>query len=215
MSQSDRDKWNQRYREGAYSERSHPAVFLTAQMPIVLGQQTAARTSDHLRALDLACGAGRNAFYLADLGYHVDAVDVSADAIARARSNNTDQQNIRWIEYDLDDGLPPEILSESQQYDLVIMIRYLDVALAQAAALQLRPGGYLVCEAHLVTDQEVAGPSGSAFRAVPGELREAARGLELVSYWEGITQDPDNQPVALARLVAHAVGESGDHRTSA
>lgn len=198
MSQTDREKWNQRYREGAYNERLHPAVFLAEEMPGILNAQQAVAGTP-LCALDLACGAGRNAFYLAESGYRVDAIDVSAEALARAQSSDqTGGRQIHWIEHDLDSGLPPGL----PRYDLAIMIRYLDIDLARAAARQLLPGGYLVCEVHLVTDQDVTGPSGPAFRASRGQLKEAAEGLELVSYWEGITRDPDNQPVALARLVA-------------
>ena len=202
MSQSDRKKWDQRYRDGAYSERPHPAVFLVAQLAGILSRS---KVNLHapLRALDLACGAGRNAFFLAGAGYQVDAIDVSGEALARAQRADRNQaesneERIRWIEHDLDKGLPQDL----PQYDLAIIIRYLDTHLAKSAARQLRPGGYLICEAHLLTDQTVAGPSGAAFRASPGELRGAAQGLELLSYWEGITQDPNNQPVALARLVA-------------
>lgn len=198
LSQSDREKWNQRYREGAYAERVHPAAFLAEQVPGICALQEETATQPP-RALDLACGAGRNAFYLAESGYLVDAIDVSAEALARARgSDRAAAQRIQWIEHDLDHGLPPDL----PLYDLAIIIRYLDIDLARLAACQLRPGGILVCEAHLITDQEVAGPSGAAFRARVGQLREAAEGLELVSYWEGITRDPDDQPVALARLVA-------------
>lgn len=199
MSQSDREKWNQRYRDGAYSERQHPAMYLAEQLPYILSMTRVTAGDEPLHALDLACGAGRNAFYLAESGYHVDAIDVSAEALARAQRSDRDQaERIHWIEHDLDKGLPPDL----PLYDLAIIIRYLDIDLARTAARQLRPGGYLVCEVHLATDQPVAGPSGSAFRAGPGELKAAAHGLELVSYWEGIMQDPDNQPMALARLVA-------------
>ena len=197
MSQTDRDKWNQRYREGAYSERPHPAAFLAEQLSdIRLRQKAVAGEPQH--ALDLACGAGRNAFFLAEAGYIVDAIDVSAEALSRAQSTpHAHGGNIHWIEHDLDHGLPPDL----PLYDLAIIIRYFDIDLAKAAARQLRLGGYLVCETHLVTDKDVAGPSSSAFRAGPGQLREVADGLELISYWEGITRDPDDQSVALARLV--------------
>lgn len=198
LSQSDREKWNQRYREGAYSLRVHPAAFLAEQVPGILAAQRGAAAHSR-RALDLACGAGRNAFYLAESGYKVDAIDVSAEALAKARnSSRVTAERIQWIEHDLDHGLPPDL----PQYDLAIIIRYLDIELAKAAARRLCPDGVLLCEAHLVTDQVVAGPNGPAFRASAGQLKEAAEGLELISYWEGITRDPDDQPVALARLVA-------------
>ncbi len=74
MSRSDRDKWNDRYRRGAYRERSQPSVLVKEYVPDIFASQQAANGGDGtLRALDLACGAGRNALYLARLGYGVDA----------------------------------------------------------------------------------------------------------------------------------------------
>lgn len=200
MSQVDRDKWNQRYRDGAYAERGHPAAFLLDQVPDILAQQLALKAADEpLCTADIACGAGRNAFYLAGQGYRVDAIDVSAEALGRAQATRGDHQgDIRWIEHDLDKGLPADLPAA----DLMVIIRYLDLEMVSAALQQLRPGGYLLCEVHLATDQVVAGPSGPAFRALPGELQSKAAGLEIISYWEGVTRDPDQALVALARLVA-------------
>lgn len=199
MSQADREKWNQRYREGAYAEREHPAAFLVEHVPAILAQQRDAKTSEELlRALDFACGAGRNSFYLAGLGYQVDAIDVSAEALNRAQAARSNHHaSVRWIEHDLDEGLPADL----PLADLIVIIRYLDLDLVRAARRQLRPGGYVLCEVHLATKQVVAGPSGSAFRAAPGALRDAAAGLEIISYWEGVTHDPDQAVVAVARLV--------------
>ena len=50
MSRADRKKWNERYRAGAFAERTHPSALLEDWIDrLPLG-----------RALDLACGAGRN-----------------------------------------------------------------------------------------------------------------------------------------------------------
>ena len=75
MSTADRNKWDQRYREGAYASRDYPSEFLKQQLL-------------HLKpgkALDLACGAGRNSIFLAQNGFFVDAVDVSSVGLERAR----------------------------------------------------------------------------------------------------------------------------------
>ena len=76
MSNTDREKWNERYTSGAYAARTHPTQLLADwidQLP-------------RGRALDVACGAGRNALYLAEHGYAVDAVDISSVALDRARA---------------------------------------------------------------------------------------------------------------------------------
>jgi len=198
MSTADREKWNQRFNEGAYEDRTYPSALLEQQVPDILQhQRDVPHQNTRPRALDLACGAGRNAFYLARKGYQVDAVDIAPEALARARKQGRGSP-ITWIERDLDDGLPGAL----RDYDLIVIIRYLDLLLVHSAAERLHRGGFLICEAHLQTNEAVAGPSSKAFRVKPGALREAAGDLEIVMYQEGISEDPDGQRVALAQLVA-------------
>lgn len=199
MSGDDRDKWERRYREGAYGGRTHPSILVAEYLPDIVATQRAASGGRGLDALDLACGAGRNAVYLNGLGYRVDAVDISGEALARAAATAGEGgPEISWIERDLDHGLPRAL----GEYDLILIIRYLDLSLVSAAAERLRPGGYLICEAHLKTHEPVIGPRDGNFRAAPGELRRAARGLQVLEEWEGLASDPDGRAVALARLVA-------------
>jgi 2-polyprenyl-3-methyl-5-hydroxy-6-metoxy-1,4-benzoquinol methylase len=207
MSDDDRDKWNQRYGAGAYQERLHPSELVAKCLPQILATQRAAvGPRAPLRALDLACGAGRNALYLAEHGYRVDALDIAAEALARGSTRaKAKGLAISWIEHDLDQGLPRRLT----HYDVVVIMRYLDLSLVKAAVERLRPGGYLVCEAHLVTEQPVIGPHDANFRVRSGELSAAAAPLDIAEYWEGVTQDPDGRNVALARLVAcrlHQIG---------
>jgi 2-polyprenyl-3-methyl-5-hydroxy-6-metoxy-1,4-benzoquinol methylase len=98
MSQADRKKWDRRDREGAYLERVRPAELLVEWLPR-LRQGT---------ALDLACGAGRNALFLAQSGFSVDAVDISPVALERARASADSLGVIvNWLQADLDsDSLP-------------------------------------------------------------------------------------------------------------
>lgn len=200
MSRSDRDKWNDRYRRGAYRERSYPSVLVKEFVPDIFATQQAAGAGEAgLRALDLACGAGRNALYLARLGYRVDALDISSEALARAEQTALKEKlAISWIVHDLDHGLPRGL----RDYDLILIMRYLDLSLVAAAAERLSPGGYLICESHLASDEPVIGPRDAAFRAQQGELLSVVQGLDVAEYWEGSTQDPDGRAVALARLVA-------------
>jgi len=199
MSDEDRDRWDERYRAGAYGDRTHPSELVAEHAPDVIATQRTAGDGSELEALDIACGAGRNALYLARLGYRVDAVDVSAEALARGEAAaRAAGLGISWIRRDLDHGLPRGL----GDYDLIVIVRYLDLSLVTAAAERLRPGGYLICEAHLATEAPVIGPRDPAFRVAPGELRDAAAALQVVEYWEGLTSDPDGRAVALARLVA-------------
>ena len=112
MSSTDRQKWDERYRTGAYQDRDRPSKFLTRWLPKISSR----------RALDLACGAGRNALYLAESGFTVDAVDVSGVGLARAKASACDRGiTVNWIEQDLDTGL-----AGVDRYDLILMIRYVN-----------------------------------------------------------------------------------------
>ena len=191
MSNADRQKWDERYRTGAYQDRDQPSEFLTRWLPQISSG----------RALDVACGAGRNALYLAEAGFTVDAVDVSGEGLARAKASACDRGiTVNWIELDLDTGL-----AGVDRYDLILMIRYVNPTLLESLPEHLRPGGYLLCEEHLLTTAEVIGPENPRFRVQPGALEKAASALHIVFSQETIHTDPDGRSVALARLVARAV----------
>jgi tellurite methyltransferase len=197
VSHSDKTKWEQRYREGAYQDRTHPSAFLSEWLPRI--RQSKPRKSS-LRALDIACGAGRNSLFLARQGYQVDAVDISSEALHRARASalKAELSGITWIEHDLELGLP----GTCDSYDLIIMIRYLNLPLLKSASKHLNKTGFLLSEVHLRSDIEVAGPEGRRFRAEAGELKAAAAAMSTEMYWEGLEEDPDGRKVALARLLA-------------
>jgi hypothetical protein len=79
---------------------------------------------------------------------------------------------------------------------------YVDLGLVSRLCECLKPGGYLLCQEHLVTEQEVIGPTGTNFRVAPGTLREAVSGLDVLLYEESIETIPEGGQVASARLVA-------------
>lgn len=148
------------------------------------------------RALDVACGAGRNALYLARIGLTVDAVDISSVALAKGRSQAADLP-INWLKQDLDDGFVCP-----SNYDLVVNIRYVNLPLLDRLVAALKPGGVLLVEQHLLTESKVIGPENPAFRVRPGEIERVARTLDVTHIKEGLFADPDGRTAALARLVA-------------
>jgi SAM-dependent methyltransferase len=203
MSQQDRDKWNARYRDGAYAERHQPSALLAEWVPRVLDALPEGGPR-RPRALDLACGAGRNAVWLAEQGFAVDAVDVAVAGLERARARAAERGvTVRWYCHDLDAGLPPDCGSQDPDgYDLIVAMRFLDRALFASLPARLRPGGWLICEVHLQTDADVIGPRDPAFRAARGELAALFAGLAVEARAEGLFEDPDGRTAALARIVA-------------
>jgi SAM-dependent methyltransferase len=197
VSQSDRDKWDQRYREGAYAARKHPSALLVEWLPKL------AIDASEPCAIDLACGIGRNTLYLAQQGWRVSAVDISGVALDKLAATATDDLDVHCTEMDLETGQPwPTELMAAGPFDLALMIRYTNLPLIRRVEGILKPGGYLLAEAHRITDAEVAGPRGQRFRVAPGELRAAAQGYEIIEYGEGIVEDPDGRPSDLARILA-------------
>jgi tellurite methyltransferase len=195
MAQQDRDKWNDRYAAGAYADRLHPTAYLEASLPRL----------PRGRALDIACGAGRNAMFLAAAGYTVDAIDISGVALERGRAAATARGlSIHWIEADLEqDPLP------SLRYDLIVCVRYVNRTLFAELGDALTREGYVVLEQHLQTPAEVVGPSHPAFRLAPGDLARCVAPLAIIDYREGIVTDPDGRPAALAQVVArHHAGDT-------
>jgi tellurite methyltransferase len=198
MTEADRERWNARYREGAYADRPHPSAWLEECLPRL---ETAAVPAS---ALDVACGAGRNALFLARAGWRVDAIDVSDVALRRLEERaGREDLPIRCLACDLEpeDATTPS-LPLTGPYGLAIVIRYTNLPILRRLVGLLAPGGYLLVELHLESAGEVVGPKDPRFRVAPGELRAAAAGLEILEAREGIVTDPDGRRAALARLLA-------------
>jgi SAM-dependent methyltransferase len=195
VSDAEREKWDDRYRGGAYEGRSHPTALLSEWLPRLRQG----------RALDLACGTGRNASYLAAHGYAVDALDISAIGLERGRLAAAETHlDIRWLCIDLDDA--PERALETRAYDLIVWVRYVNRGLMPHVIASLKPGGHLLCEQHLASTAAVIGPKTPAFRLERNELRDSAVGLRILHYREGEIVDPDGRRAALAQLIAEAPG---------
>ena len=114
MSEQDREKWNQRYAEDSYHKNN----------PVTLVEDWLQRLPVG-KALDVACGPGRNAILLAQTGYQVDAIDISLEGLNQARQKAEDQGlSINWIEHDLD-----EPYQFDNDYDLIIVLWYVNLTL--------------------------------------------------------------------------------------
>ncbi|MFI8216670.1 class I SAM-dependent methyltransferase [Streptomyces sp. NPDC085932] len=95
------DRWSQRgadWWDGFYAERSRPVPFFVAKPDENLVRHVEDGPAVPGRALDLGCGPGRNALYLAARGFEVDAVDLSPAALdwARDRARETGVESVRF-----------------------------------------------------------------------------------------------------------------------
>lgn len=185
----ERTAWNRRYAEGDYVPRSAPAPFLEEWLDRIPPG----------RALDVACGTGRNALRLAEAGFDVDAVDISEVAIDRAAATARERGlPVRWHVAAIDDFAIAE-----GAFRLITVIRYRNPRLWSRLIDGLAPDGWVLVEHHLKTRLDVAGPSTPEFRLDPGELLAAFGSLRIISYDERVEQaDLDSGRYALARMVA-------------
>lgn len=191
MSAAERDKWDARYRDGAYENRTHATALLAAWLPRLPPGA----------ALDVACGAGRNALHLAAHGFAVTALDISAVALERGRREAAARNlELVWSCTDLDDE--PDTALPPGPFQLIVWVRYVHRTLMPHLLARLAAGGTLLCEQHLATTAEVAGPTSAAFRLAPGELARSAPGLDVLHAYEGLLTDPDGRTVSVTQLVA-------------
>jgi tellurite methyltransferase len=180
-------KWNERYRAGEQ-------LFET---PSPLVARFAADLAPGL-ALDLACGPGRNALYLAEQGWRVTAVDGSPIAIERLRAHaRMKNLEIDARVADLERG---EFQIQPATYDLICCCYYLQRDLFPPMKSGVRPGGMAIVIVHLTsTDQ----PEGTPTRARSRELREHFAGWTILHYYEGQPNESCHQ-----RPVAELVGQA-------
>jgi len=178
VTEADRIKWDTRYRAKSGEEMSPPSEFIQRWID----------RCPRGRALDVACGRGRNALFLAASGYEVD------NARRTAQESGLE---LNWILHDLDEPFCPD-----SPYDLIIMVHYVNLPLIALLTRLLKPGGILLCEQHLATGAEVAGPSNPAFRLKPQQMREASRGLKILELKECLLERDGELPLALIQLAA-------------
>lgn len=167
-----REDWNERYAgvESLWAKR--PNRFLVAEVGDLAPG----------RALDLACGEGQNAIWLASLGWEVTAVDFSDVAIEKARRRAAEAGlEVAFVCADLLDFEPEEGV-----HDLVVVL-YLHFTAPERriilprAARALAPGGVLVVIGHDSTNlgDGVGGPTDPAVLFTPAEIADELPGLEI------------------------------------
>ncbi len=186
MSAFDKDKWNRKYRDDAsLMAREGPTDFLGRHAELLKGEC----------AVDLACGGGRNAIFLAQRGFCVDAVDISEVAIESLKMSIGDLP-IRPVLADLD-----TFALEPGRYDLAVMAHFLDRDLIARTAAALKAGGLFVVETYMAhQDNEKRG--NPDFLLAPGELERLFDGWEILAYEEFVNGPEERYRMMKQGIVA-------------
>lgn len=196
--ESAREKWNRRYTERAVEAfPDRPAAWLTENRELLIG-------SGNRRALDIACGDGRNALYLAELGFDVLAIDISDVAITALQAaiesldrSSAGRRAINARQVDLEaEPLPVG------PYDVILQLNYLQRSLFEPIAHALAPGGLVLVEtvtrAHV---DELGNDFDPRFVLEDNELLRSFPDLYVRHYREGVTERA-GRPRGVASLVA-------------
>jgi tellurite methyltransferase len=148
------------------------------------------------RALDLACGSGRAAVFLALEGWCVEGWDLDASALERARALAARHAaDARFAQVDLEGATPPE---PPQPFDLIVVVRFLHRPLFPWIERALAPGGRLLYETFRDGQQRFGPPRRERHLLRPGELLTAFPSLVVERHEE----TPEEAPPLLARLAA-------------
>ena len=187
----DRERWNKKYSgDGEFNLPEDPIPELARRIETLPGG----------RALDIATGTGRNAIYLAEHGYDVEAVDVSDEALKRARRRADERGvNIEWLRADLTD---PDYDFETEVYDVITVSFFAALELLPDLKEALAPGGVLVYDHHLRSSDPIEiGPSNDRHCYRSNDLLRACLDLTILAYEERCRVVNDGT-AAVATLVA-------------
>jgi SAM-dependent methyltransferase len=206
---STQEEWDAKHRLAAAKDGAEAPVGILCELLPLLPAGA---------ALDLACGTGRNALFLAEHGRHVSAVDWSAAALeileGQARERKIPVRHIRMLDeakrtvqagIDLLQADLERIELPANRYAIILCVRYLQRSLFPKICRALRPGGMLLFETYTQAQFEFCGgPRDPTHLLKTGELREAFPELEVFFYRElragqGIASLAARKPSATGR----------------
>jgi SAM-dependent methyltransferase len=172
MASTDRERWNERYRQG--DQHTQPDAWLIGHAEMLAAPHPGSR------ALDLACGSGRHTFWLAELGYTVDAWDISDAGLQLLDAELARRQPrlpVTTSQVDLERATIP-----ADTYDLILDAFFLERSLFASMITGLRTGGLVIVNTLLRRDANE--DRNSAHLLQPGELRAVFGKLQILDDYE-------------------------------
>lgn len=185
MANEDKIKWDKKYTNNPQllEERS-PSKKLESVIELTSGK----------KALDIACGSGKNSIYLAKNGFNIDAYDISQIALDTLNSRGYNTINTKLI--DLDSFTP-----ELNNYDLIVQTNFLDRELIPKLLKSLKENGLLFIETYMDHPSNTKPNSNPTFLLQKDELKFfVANGFKLIDYDEF-----DNDPIELYRMKKQSI----------
>jgi len=189
---ADQKRWDTRFGRKEFALGKEPNAFLKKHIHLL----------QKGKALDIAAGEGRNAIYLAQNGFEVDAVDISQKGLKKAQALAREKGvNINTFLVDLDRYRIPK-----ERYDLIANFYFLKRRLIPRIRNGLKEGGMVVFETYLLEHRALAtgGPKQVKYFLKPNEALRLFKTFRIRFYREGIFIEGGRKK-AVASLIAEKI----------
>lgn len=189
---ADQKRWDKRFGEKEFALGKKPNAFLKRHI--------------HLfpkgKALDIAAGEGRNAVFMAEHGFEVDAVDISekglkkAQALARGKGVRINTFVVDLDQYQIEKG----------RYDLIANFYFLKRRLIARIQKGLKRGGKVIFETYLLEHRTLGagGPKQAKYFLKSNEPLRLFKNFRILFYREGIFREGGRKK-AVASLIAEKI----------
>ena len=198
-SMSNKERWDERYDRKMYIYGKEPTAFLKDKIDLL----------EKGKALVLAMGEGRNAVYLAQHGFNVTGVDISAVAIEKCKQLAEDRRAVvKTVVADLTD-----YDMGHEQYNLITNFYFYDKSLFPKVIRALKPGGMFILEQFSIDHLKQGvkfGPKTDKYLVKPNEFLELFKSTHILYYEDAVIELDEGMhkgPAAVIRLIAQKPAE--------
>jgi 2-polyprenyl-3-methyl-5-hydroxy-6-metoxy-1,4-benzoquinol methylase len=189
---ADQKRWDKRFGRKEFALGKEPNPFLKKHI----------RLLPKGKALDMATGEGRNAVFLAQNGFEVDAVDISEKGLKKVKKLAREKGvKINTFLVDLD-----QYQIGKEQYDLIANFYFLRRRLIPRIKKGLKKGGKVIFETYLLEHRTLGtgGPKQAKYFLKPNELLRLFKEFRILFYREGIFKEAGRKK-AIASLIAEKI----------
>ncbi len=189
---TDQKRWDKKFGKKGFALGKNPNPFLKKHI----------RLLPKGRALDIAAGEGRNALFLAQQGFEVDAVDISQKGLKKAQKLAREKGvKISTFLIDLD-----QYPIGKEQYDLIANFYFLKRRLVSRIKKGLKKGGKVIFETYLLEHRTLGtgGPKQAKYFLKPNELLGLFKDFRVLFYREGIFREGGKRK-AVASIIAEKI----------
>jgi len=190
--EADRRRWDKRFGKKEFALGKRPNPFLKKHIHLL----------PRGRALDIATGEGRNAVFLAQHGFEVDAVDISEKGLRKAQKLAREKgAMVNTFAVDL-----ARFQIEKERYELIANFYFLKRRLIPRIKKGLKKGGRVIFETYILDHRELGtgGPKQAKYFLKPNELLRFFKNFRILFYREGIFREGGKMK-AVASLIAEKI----------